>query len=100
MTQVEIELTVNGKPLSTMVPGDLTLLTFLRDHLRLTGTKCGCGMGDCGTCTVLVNGEAKKSCLLRMSKLQGANIETIESLSTDGSHPLQTAFIAKGAIQC
>jgi aldehyde oxidoreductase len=100
MTQVEIELTVNGKPLSTTVPGDLILLRFLRDHLRLTGTKCGCGMGDCGTCTVLVNGEAMKSCLLRMSKLQGAKIETIESLSTDGSHPLQTAFIAKGAIQC
>jgi CO/xanthine dehydrogenase Mo-binding subunit/aerobic-type carbon monoxide dehydrogenase small subunit (CoxS/CutS family) len=100
MTQVEIELTVNGEPLSTTVPGDLTLLRFLRDHLRLTGTKCGCGMGDCGTCTVLVNGEAKKSCLLRMSKLKGAKIETIESLSLDGSHPLQTAFIAKGAIQC
>jgi aldehyde oxidoreductase len=100
MTQVEIEFTVNGKPLSTMVPEDSTLLRFLRDHLRLTGAKCGCGMGDCGTCTVLVNGEAKKSCLLRMSKLQGANVETIEGLSLDGSHPLQTAFITKGAIQC
>src|SRR4030042_52330 len=57
-------------------------------------------MGDCGTCTVIVNGEAKKSCLLRMTKLQGAKVETIESLSLGGSHPLQKAFIAKGAIQC
>jgi aldehyde oxidoreductase len=100
MMQVEVQLTVNGKHLSAAVPGDLTLLRFLRDHLRLTGTKCGCGMGDCGTCTVIVNGEAKKSCLLRMTKLQGAKVETIESLSVDGSHPLQTAFVVKGAIQC
>jgi aldehyde oxidoreductase len=100
MMQAEVELTVNGKPLSATVSGDLTLLRFLRDHLRLTGTKCGCAMGECGTCTVLVNGEAKKSCLLRMGKLQGAKIETIESLSLDGSHPLQKAFVTKGAIQC
>jgi CO/xanthine dehydrogenase Mo-binding subunit/aerobic-type carbon monoxide dehydrogenase small subunit (CoxS/CutS family) len=100
MKEMEVRLTVNGKPLTATVPGDTTLLRFLRDHARLTGTKCGCGMGDCGTCTVIVNGEAKKSCLLRMGKLQGAKVETIESLAAHGLHPLQKAFISKGAIQC
>jgi aldehyde oxidoreductase len=100
MGRIEIGLKVNGKTLTTHVPEDLTLLRFLRDRLGLTGTKCGCGMGDCGTCTVIVNGEAKKSCLLRMSKLEGAKVETIENLSADGLHPLQQAFIVKGAIQC
>jgi aldehyde oxidoreductase len=100
MARVEVHITVNGKPLTATVPEGMTLLRFLRDHLRLTGAKCGCGMGDCGTCTVIVDGEAKKSCLLRMNKLQGSRVETIESLSAAGLHPLQKAFVAKGAIQC
>jgi len=100
MAKVEIRLTVNGKPLTATVAGDTTLLRFLRDHLGLTGAKCGCGTGECGTCTVLVDGEAKKSCILRMSRLQGAEIETIEGLTYNGLHYLQKAFISKGAIQC
>jgi len=97
---MEVNLTVNGTSLLEKVPEKMTLLRFLRDRLRLTGTKCGCGMGDCGTCTVIVNGEAKKSCLLKMGTLQGANIVTIEGLSVEGLHPIQRAFILKGAIQC
>ncbi|MGO9120830.1 MAG: molybdopterin-dependent oxidoreductase [Desulfomonilaceae bacterium] len=100
MPKLEVRLTVNGKPLSSNVSGNMTLLRFLRDHMRLTGTKCGCGSGECGACTVLVNGVAKKSCLVRMNKLQGARVETIEGLSADGLHALQEAFIIKGAIQC
>ncbi|HTY24817.1 MAG TPA: 2Fe-2S iron-sulfur cluster-binding protein [Desulfomonilaceae bacterium] len=100
MSRLEVRLTVNGKPLKTTVPGNMTLLRFLRDHMRLTGTKCGCGSGECGTCTILVNGVAKKSCLVRMNKLQGAKVETIESLAAGELHPLQEAFIIKGAIQC
>jgi CO/xanthine dehydrogenase Mo-binding subunit/aerobic-type carbon monoxide dehydrogenase small subunit (CoxS/CutS family) len=96
----EVRLTVNGRPVIADIPAETTLLKFLRDHLRLTGAKCGCGVGDCGACTVIVNGEAKKSCLLRMGGLQGAGVETIEGLSADGLHPLQQAFIGKGAIQC
>ena len=97
---VEVQLTVNGKPVTATVPRDMTLLRYLRDQLRLTGTKCGCGGGECGTCTVLVDGEPKKSCLLRMKTMQGAQVVTIEGLSADGLHPIQTAFILKGAIQC
>jgi CO/xanthine dehydrogenase Mo-binding subunit/aerobic-type carbon monoxide dehydrogenase small subunit (CoxS/CutS family) len=96
----EVRLTVNGRPVIAAIPAETTLLRFLRDHLRLTGAKCGCGVGDCGACTVIVNGEAKKSCLLRIGRLQGARVETIEGLSADGLHPLQQAFIVKGAIQC
>lgn len=100
MPQIEINLTVNGRDLSVKIPERMTLLRFLRDRLRLTGAKCGCGMGNCGTCTVIVNGEARKSCLLKMGTLQGANILTIEGLSAEGLHPIQRAFILKGAIQC
>jgi len=100
MAEMEVRLTVNGDLLTATIPGDTTLLKFLRNHLGLTGAKCGCGTGECGTCTVLVNGVARKSCVLRMDRLQGAKIETIEGLSADGLHPLQAAFILKGAIQC
>ncbi|MCA1961534.1 MAG: molybdopterin-dependent oxidoreductase [Desulfomonile sp.] len=100
MAYAEVRLFVNGESVTATVPGNMTLLRFLRDHLRLTGAKCGCGTGECGTCTVLVNGVARKSCLLRMDRLRGAKVETIEGLSANGLHPLQTAFILKGAIQC
>lgn len=100
MGMIKVRLTVNNKAMAVTVPHDMTLLRFLRDYLRLTGTKCGCSGGECGACTVVVNGEAKKSCLIRMGKLQGAIVETIENLSVNGLHPIQKAFIAKGAIQC
>ena len=78
-----------------------SLLTFLRRELGLMGTKNGCGEGHCGSCTVLVNGKARRACLTKISQLDGARIETIEALARDGRlHPLQAAFIKEGAIQC
>jgi CO/xanthine dehydrogenase Mo-binding subunit/aerobic-type carbon monoxide dehydrogenase small subunit (CoxS/CutS family) len=78
----------------------MTLLRFLRDCLHLTGTKCGCGVGECGACTVIVDGKAMKSCRLKMGHLKGAVVETIEGISKEGLHPLQSAFVLTGAIQC
>jgi aldehyde oxidoreductase len=96
-----IELTVNGEPIAAAVPPDMTLLRYLRDHLQLMGTKDGCSKGHCGACTVIVNGKAQRACLLKMGKLAGAQVETIEGLAADGSlHPLQEAFIANNAVQC
>ncbi|MDI7274977.1 MAG: molybdopterin-dependent oxidoreductase [Anaerolineae bacterium] len=96
-----IELTVNGVRHRVEVAGDTTLLTFLRDHLGLTGSKNGCGRGHCGACTVIVDGRAQRACLLRMGRLQGAAIETIEGLSTpERVHALQYAFVRQGAVQC
>jgi CO/xanthine dehydrogenase Mo-binding subunit/aerobic-type carbon monoxide dehydrogenase small subunit (CoxS/CutS family) len=98
---VTVQLTVNGNPIEASIPPVLNLMHFLRDELRLTGAKNGCDSGHCGSCTVVVNGEARRACLLRMGKLDGAGIETIESLAQDGSlHPLQKAFIEMGAVQC
>ncbi len=99
----DIELVVNGKTIQDRVPGDMTLLNFLRERLHLTGTKNGCGTGHCGACTVILNGKAVRSCTVRMGSeaLKQAAIETVEGLVTDGIlHPLQIAFIEEGAIQC
>jgi CO/xanthine dehydrogenase Mo-binding subunit/aerobic-type carbon monoxide dehydrogenase small subunit (CoxS/CutS family) len=100
LSKVEgIELWVNGQ--AAAAPAGLSLLRFLRDNLRLTGAKDGCSTGHCGACTVIVNGVAQRACLLKMEKLTGARIETIEGLAQDGTlHPLQEAFIAHGAVQC
>jgi aldehyde oxidoreductase len=96
-----VELTVNGTRIAAAVPPDLTLLRFLRDHLRLTGAKDGCAKGHCGACTVIVNGKARRACLLKMGKLAGATVLTIEGLAKDGVlHALQEAFIANNAVQC
>lgn len=100
-TRNAIEFTVNGQVVRAAAPANMTLLRFLRDELRLTGAKNGCNSGHCGACTVIVNGKATRSCLTRMSKLNGARVETIEGLAKDGSlHPIQLAFIEHGAIQC
>jgi carbon-monoxide dehydrogenase small subunit len=78
-----------------------TALTALRDRLGLTGTKEGCGAGECGACTILVDGRAVNSCLMVAPRLDGANVETVEGLCTGGSlHPLQETFLAGGAVQC
>jgi len=97
-----IEFTVNGKMVRTEdIDPKTTLLSYLRDVLRLTGAKDGCGQGHCGACTVIVDGKAKRACLLRLGKMAGARVETVESLAVDGQpHPLQEAFIEEGAIQC
>ena len=98
-----ITMTVNGVRVRVSCTGKESLLEILRDHLGLTGTKEGCGYGACGSCTVVVNGEAVKSCTLRgKDKLNGIEVVTIEGLAgEDGSlHPIQKAFLEAGAVQC
>ncbi|MCL5075709.1 MAG: molybdopterin-dependent oxidoreductase [Chloroflexi bacterium] len=101
MDKIAISLIVNGRPVSAYVSPNTTLLTFLRGELQLTGTKNGCAQGHCGTCTVIVDGEAVRSCLLKMSRLNGKRVETIEGLSRgDELHPIQQSFVNCGAVQC
>lgn len=96
-----IELTINGRKTETRVDPKQRLLTFLRDELGLMGSKNGCGVGHCGACTVIIDGQAKRSCVVTMGYCEGRSIETIESLGADSRlHPLQTAFIDEGAVQC
>jgi nicotinate dehydrogenase subunit A len=92
-------MTVNGRPWSGDVPAGVTLLDVLRDHLGLTGPKYGCGEGQCGSCTVLVNGRAVRSCVTQPTAAR--TVATIEGLATDGRlHPVQQAFIDAQAFQC
>jgi isoquinoline 1-oxidoreductase subunit alpha len=95
-----ISFKVNGKPTSVDVPGDMPLLWVLRDVLDLKGAKFGCGVGQCGACTVQVNGTAIRSCQRRISTVSGADVTTIEGLSPDGSHPLQRAWEELDVPQC
>jgi isoquinoline 1-oxidoreductase alpha subunit len=92
-------LNVNGKSTSVDVPADMPLLWALRDVLNLKGTKFGCGIGQCGACTVNIGGRATRSCQVPVSKVNGA-ITTIEGLSTDGNHPLQRAWQEIDVPQC
>jgi isoquinoline 1-oxidoreductase alpha subunit len=93
-------LNVNGKNLQVDVAPDTPLLWVLRDHLNLVGTKFGCGIAQCGACTVHVNGAAVRSCSLPVSNLGEQAVTTIEGLSEDGSHPLQEAWIEHDVPQC
>lgn len=96
-----LHITVNGKELHKMVNPDQRLVDFLRNDLGLIGAKIGCGQGDCGTCTVIMNGKAIRSCVIPVLKAQDAVIETIEGLARgEKLHPLQEEFINKGAVQC
>ena len=98
---MKIKLMVNNEWIEREVLSDLTLLRFLRDDIRLTGTKEGCGKGHCGACTLIINGQAVRSCLQKVSRLDGKRIETIEGLSAYGPlHPIQEAFLSAGAVQC
>lgn len=98
---IQITFKLNGKDISVQVPETKTLLRFLRDDLRMTGTKNGCSTGHCGACTVIMNGKAVRSCITKMSRVHGAEIETIENLEQNNSlHPIQQAFIDTGALQC
>ena len=90
-----ISLDVNGKRLDVDVSGDMPLLWVLRENLGLTGTKFGCGLGQCGACTVHVDGVAVRSCLTTAQSAAGKKVTTIEGLSADASHPLQKAWIAE-----
>jgi len=96
-----IQLTVNGEPVEAAVEPNKTLLQLLREDLGLTGTKHGCGLGDCGACTVIVDGMPVNSCLVLAVQAAGREVLTIEGLAENGKlHPIQQAFVDKGAIQC
>jgi aerobic-type carbon monoxide dehydrogenase small subunit (CoxS/CutS family) len=95
------ELRVNGKPFAVEVDGETSLLTVLRDQLDLTGTKYGCGEGQCGACTVLIDGNPRRSCLTPVSAAKKKEITTIEGLAASGRmHPVQQAFLDAEALQC
>lgn len=93
-------LTVNGQPVEFRMDPQTPLLWALRDAANLTGTKYGCGVGDCSACMVLVDGEALRSCQLSLAESEGRNVTTIEALSRDRSHPVQKALVEEQAIQC
>jgi isoquinoline 1-oxidoreductase alpha subunit len=93
-----ISLNVNGKTYNVDAPKDTPLLWVIRDYLKLTGTKYGCGIGECGSCTVLINGEAKRSCQISAEDAQGADITTIEGLPEN--HPVKRAWIQEQVVQC
>jgi aerobic carbon-monoxide dehydrogenase small subunit len=98
---VTVRIEVNGRSLSLEIPPHHTLLDVLRDNVRLTGTKECCSEGECGACTVLVNGQAVCSCLVLAVEMDGQQITTIEGLASDGQlDPVQQAFVATGAVQC
>ena len=101
MENREIFLRVNGETYRVSVPDSRTLLQAIRDDLGLTGTKEGCGVGECGACTVLVDGRPINSCLALAVEMDGREITTVEGLAKDGIlDPLQQAFIEEGAVQC
>jgi aerobic-type carbon monoxide dehydrogenase small subunit (CoxS/CutS family) len=101
MSTHTIAMTVNGQPVELEVAAHHTLLQVLRDRLGLTGAKDGCSEGDCGACTVLLNGAPVNSCLVLAPQADGAEIVTIEGLGTaEAMHPLQAAFVEEGGTQC
>lgn len=102
MDKKEITLSVNRKEYTLTVEQNLTLLALIRDTLGFTGTKEGCGVGECGACTVLMNGMAVNSCMILATQADGAEILTIEGLQGPNGelHPLQATFIEEGAVQC
>jgi len=99
--RIPVNLTVNGDKYSIEVEPEFSLLEVLREKLGLTGTKCGCNKGDCGACTVILNGKSVNSCLVLAPECDGAQVITIEGLMLEGKlHPVQEAFIEEGAVQC
>lgn len=96
-----ISFQLNGKTAKILIEPDQILLGVLRDHFGLTGTKYGCGIGFCGSCTILVDNEAVRSCNMAISEVAGKKIVTIEGLAVDGKlHPVQQAFVDNDALQC
>jgi len=98
---IEVQFKLNGKDITVTTEANKRLLDVLREDLHLTGTKEGCAIGECGACTIILNGEAVTSCLMLIGQVQGAEIITIEGLSENGElHPLQQKFLEHGAVQC
>jgi isoquinoline 1-oxidoreductase alpha subunit len=97
---INTTLTVNGRRHSVTALPDTPLLWVLREHLKLTGTKYGCGVGQCGACTVHIDGKPNYACLNPIKDLEGRSVTTIEGLSRDSSHPLQKAWVAEQVPQC
>jgi isoquinoline 1-oxidoreductase alpha subunit len=97
---MSISFTINGKKARVDAEGDTPLLWVVRDHLKLTGTKFGCGTGLCGACTVHVDGKAVRSCQTAVSHIAGKKVTTIEGLSRNGTHPLQKAWVEEQVPQC
>lgn len=95
-----MKLTVNGDAREVDAPADMPLLWVLRDLLQLTGTKYGCGVAQCGSCTVHVDGQARRACVTPVGSVAGQKITTIEGLSADGSHPVQRAWAELDVVQC
>jgi isoquinoline 1-oxidoreductase alpha subunit len=93
-----ISIRVNGKKYSADVPPDTPLLWVIRDHLKLTGTKYACGIGECGACTVHINGKAQRSCVISVGEVKGKKITTIEGLPNN--HPVKRAWIEEQVVQC
>ena len=101
MEKLVVHYTINGRRYEAYIEPNFTLLEVVRDELRLTGAKEGCGTGDCGACSMIVNGKLVTSCLMLAPQAEGAEILTIEGLAQDGQlHPVQQAFIEQGAVQC
>lgn len=102
MNKINVNMVVNGENVSVLVEPNARLLDTLRNELELTGTKEGCGVGECGACTVIVDGEAVNSCMLLAASMEGKVIETIEGLASESGelHILQEKFIEHSALQC
>jgi len=101
MSKIEINLNINGETVATHAYPMARLLDVLREELRLTGTKEGCGEGECGACTVLINGEIVNSCLVPVAQCEGMEIKTIEGIATGETlHEVQSCFITHGGAQC
>ena len=96
----KIEFILNGKKVSIQTEGNRRLIDLLREDFHLTGTKEGCGIGECGACTVIVNSKAVNSCLVFAGQVDGSEVLTIEGLVVDGLHKLQESFLKSGAVQC
>jgi len=101
MKKITVNFTLNGDAVEVSCEPDKMLVDVLRENLFLTGTKIGCREGECGACTVIINGDAVNSCLIPAAKVMGKEIQTIEGVADKGKlHPIQAAFIEKGAVQC
>ena len=101
MSRIHVETTINGEPVDFLCEGQDTLLSALRDAVGLTGTKEGCSTGDCGACSVVLDGRLVPSCLVLAAEVQGRSVTTIEGVAKDGKlHPLQQQFLQHAALQC